>query len=92
MIGLIKGISLDYFTFKLDSKILNVMSKKFVAMDFWHSSFILIRWYYAIQMSCMSDNSTIWWLMSYFSPNCNSSLNFMSDSVYDLDHVQSQPI
>jgi hypothetical protein len=34
MIGLIKGISLNYFTFKHDSKILNVMSKTFVAMDF----------------------------------------------------------
>jgi hypothetical protein len=44
LIGSIKGISLNYFTFKHDSKILNVMSKTFVAMDFWHSSFIFIRW------------------------------------------------
>jgi hypothetical protein len=58
MIGSIKGISLNYFTF----------------------------------MSCMSNNSTIWRLMSYFSPNCNSSLDFMSDSLNDLDHVKSQPI
>jgi hypothetical protein len=34
MIGSIKGICLNYFTFKHDSKTSNVMSKTFVAMDF----------------------------------------------------------
>jgi hypothetical protein len=34
MIGLIKGISLDYFTFKHDFKISNVMYKNLVAMEF----------------------------------------------------------
>jgi hypothetical protein len=43
MIGLIKGISLGYFTFKHDSKISNVMGKNLVAMEFWLSSLILVR-------------------------------------------------
>jgi hypothetical protein len=40
----------------------------------------------------MSDNSAIWRLMSYFAPNYNANLNFISDAVHDHDHVQSQPV
>jgi hypothetical protein len=34
----------------------------------------------------MSDNNAIWWLMSYFAPNCSANLNFMLGSLDQRFH------